>query len=208
MAPGALRATSETNKIFGSGLSNGSVIGQSPAVNGLPIDSSWIATYQDQGIVGDVLEGVMFLVLLVRRLLRPRGPARAMALFLIMYCLFASFTETGMGEASTYLLDLTVAASLARRPLDSHTSERPVTSRRPVGSFTWTGPSGRIGADEPSGVELQGGLELVAAVAGAFTDDRRGGLLLPEAGGVPPEHRVGPAPDEAPAGGVRQVQFG
>ncbi len=102
----------ETNKIFGSGLSNGSVIGQSPAVNGLPIDGSWIATYQDQGIVGDVLEGVMFLVLLVAALLRPRGPARAMALFLIVYCLFASFTETGMGEASTYLLDLAVAASL------------------------------------------------------------------------------------------------
>ena len=35
-----------------------------------------------------------------------------MALFLIIYCLFASFTETGMGEASPYLLDLTVAASL------------------------------------------------------------------------------------------------
>jgi O-antigen ligase len=102
----------ETNKIFGSGLSNGSLIDQSPAVNGLPIDSSWLATYQDQGLVGIVLEGVMFLVLLVAALLRPRGPARAMALYLIVYCFFASFTETGMGEASTYLLDLTVAASL------------------------------------------------------------------------------------------------
>jgi hypothetical protein len=102
----------ETNKIFGSGLSNGSVIGSSPAVNGLPIDGSWIATYQDQGVVGDILDGVIFLVLLVGALLRPRGPARAMALFLIVYCLFASFTETGMGEASPYLLDLTVAASL------------------------------------------------------------------------------------------------
>jgi len=102
----------ETNMIFGSGLSNGSVIGQNAAVNGLPIDSSWIATYQDQGIVGVVLEAVMFLVLLGIALTRPRGPTRALALFLIVYCLFASFTETGMGEASTYLLDLTVAASL------------------------------------------------------------------------------------------------
>ena len=106
----------ETNKIFGSGLSNGSVIGQNAAVNGLPIDSSWIATYQDQGIVGVGLEVLMFLVLLGAALLRPRGPARAMALFLIVYCLFASFTETGMGEASTYLLDLTVAASLLVLP--------------------------------------------------------------------------------------------
>jgi hypothetical protein len=107
----------ETNKILGSGLSNGGVIGQTPAVNGLPIDGSWIATYQDQGIVGDALEGLMFLVLLVTALIRPRGPARAAALFLIVYCVFASFTETGMGEASPYLLDLTVAASLLIPPL-------------------------------------------------------------------------------------------
>jgi len=114
----------ETNKIFGSGLSNASVIGLNPAVNGLPIDSSWIATYQDQGVVGVVLEAVMFLVLLGMALLRPRGPARAMALFLIVYCLFASFTETGMGEASTYLLDLTVAASLLVIPSTARRSTR------------------------------------------------------------------------------------
>lgn len=28
-----------------------------PAMNGLPIDSSWISIYQDQGIVGEVLVG-------------------------------------------------------------------------------------------------------------------------------------------------------
>ena len=102
----------ETNKIFGSGLSNGSLVGSSPAVNGLPIDSSWILTYQDQGLVGMILEAAMFCVLLTIALLRPSSPARAIALFLIVYCLCASFTESGMGEASTYLLDLTVAASL------------------------------------------------------------------------------------------------
>ncbi|MGA8725267.1 MAG: O-antigen ligase family protein [Acidimicrobiales bacterium] len=102
----------DTNKIFGSGLSNGSLVDSSPGVNGLPIDSSWILTYQDQGLVGVVLEAVIFLVLLTIALLRPRSPARAIALFLIVYCLCASFTESGMGEASTYLLDLTVAASL------------------------------------------------------------------------------------------------
>lgn len=102
----------DTNKIFGSGLSNGSLVGSSPAVNGLPIDSSWILTYQDQGLVGMILEGAIFCVLLTIALLRRSSPARAMALFLIVYCLCASFTESGMGEASTYLLDLTVAASL------------------------------------------------------------------------------------------------
>jgi hypothetical protein len=103
----------QTNKIFGSGLSNGGVVGYAnPALDGLAIDSSWISTYQDQGIVGDVVEAAMFAVLLGAALLRPSSPARAMALFLIIYCLVASFTEDGMGNASAYLLDLTVAASL------------------------------------------------------------------------------------------------
>jgi O-antigen/teichoic acid export membrane protein len=102
----------ETNKIFGSGLTNDSLINQSPAFNGTPIDSSWLATYQNQGIVGWLLEGAMFLLLILTAALRPRGPTRALALFLIVYCLLSSFTETGMGEPSSYLLDLTLAASL------------------------------------------------------------------------------------------------
>jgi O-antigen ligase len=102
----------ETNKILGSGMTNDSVINQSPGENGLPIDDSWVATYQNQGIVGCVLEGLMFLTLLVAALVRARGPTRALALFLIVYCLFASYTDTGMGEASIYLLDLSLAASL------------------------------------------------------------------------------------------------
>ncbi len=108
----------ETNKILGSGLSNDSVVGaQDPTSDGLPIDSSWISNYQDQGIVGMALDGLTFLILLIAALLRPRGPSRAIALFLIVYCLIASFTETGMGGASTYLLDLTLAASLIALPL-------------------------------------------------------------------------------------------
>jgi hypothetical protein len=52
------------------------------------------------------------LSLLLIAAFRPRGPTRAMALFLLVYCLIASFTETGLGQASTYMLDLTIAASL------------------------------------------------------------------------------------------------
>jgi hypothetical protein len=37
---------------------------------------------------------------------------RALALFLVVYCLVASFTETGFSDASTYLLELTLAASM------------------------------------------------------------------------------------------------
>jgi hypothetical protein len=38
-------------------------------------------------------------------------------LFLIVYCFVASFTESGMGDASTYLMDLTLAASLLALPV-------------------------------------------------------------------------------------------
>jgi O-antigen ligase len=108
----------ETNKLFGSGMGNGGVVGaQNPAEDGLPIDGSWIATYQNQGLIGVVLEGAMFMVLLLAALLRPPSPARAMALFLILYCLVASFAETGLGDASSYLLDLALAASLLCLPL-------------------------------------------------------------------------------------------
>ena len=40
------------------------------------------------------------------------GIQRALALFLLTYCALASITETAFTDASTYLLDLTVAASL------------------------------------------------------------------------------------------------
>jgi energy-coupling factor transporter transmembrane protein EcfT len=96
---------SEPEILFGFGLSNNSF-------GGLPIDNSWLAVYQDQGLVGDVLSGLIVLCLLITVAFTPRGPARALALFLLVYCLIASFTETGLGQASTYLLDLTIAASL------------------------------------------------------------------------------------------------
>ena len=103
--------------IFGSGLSNDAVNGSSnPAMNGLPIDSSWISIYQDQGIFGDVLVGAVFLLLLLTALCRARGPTRALALFLIVYCMIAGISESGLGGVSPYLLDLTVAASLVTFP--------------------------------------------------------------------------------------------
>lgn len=108
-----------TQKVLGDGISNGSLNGQSfsggitaNAVDGLPIDSSWVLDYQDQGIAGDVLTGLMFVVLLAMAAFAPRGPRRAIALFLLLYCLVASFTEDGAGIASQYAMDMTVAASL------------------------------------------------------------------------------------------------
>jgi O-Antigen ligase len=103
-------------EIFGFGLSNDSF-------NGLPIDSNWLASYQTQGLYGVVLCVMMLLFLLVTAYFTPRGVERALALFLVTYCLIASFTEVGFTDASTYLLELTLAASLlvpsasGRRPI-------------------------------------------------------------------------------------------
>ncbi len=100
----------EVNTWFGYGLSNDSF-------NGLSIDSSWLSTYQDQGLVGDLIDGLVLLALLIVALTRPRGPGKAIALFLIVYCAIASYTETGLGQPSTYLLDLAVAMSVLMPPL-------------------------------------------------------------------------------------------
>jgi hypothetical protein len=93
------------DQLFGSGMSDQSF-------QGLPIDSNWIATYLDQGWFGIVVQASIIAILLLMAATRERGPQRAAALFLIMYCLVASFTETGLGAPSAYMLDLTVAAAL------------------------------------------------------------------------------------------------
>jgi len=92
-------------EIFGFGLSNGTI-------DGLPIDSNWLVAYLEQGIVGVILCALMWLFLLVTAFFQPSGTRRALALFLITYTLVASFTQVGFAQATTYLLELTLAASL------------------------------------------------------------------------------------------------
>jgi hypothetical protein len=96
-------------ELFGSGLGNKSF-------DGLPIDSNWVATNLELGRLGVALVIAMLLALFLAAVSRPAGPRRAIALFLVVYCLAASFTETGLGDASPYLLDLAVAASLVAGP--------------------------------------------------------------------------------------------
>jgi hypothetical protein len=55
---------------------------------------------------------IILIFLLVMAYFQPRGSRRALALFLVTYALVASFTEVGFTDASPYLLDLAVAASL------------------------------------------------------------------------------------------------
>ena len=92
-------------EIFGFGLSSASV-------NGLPIDSNWLASYMQEGLFGVVVCAMMVVWLFVTAFFQPPGLRRALALFILTYCLLASYTEDAFTDASTYLLDLTVAASL------------------------------------------------------------------------------------------------
>ena len=92
-------------EIFGFGLSNDSF-------DGLAIDSNWLASYQGQGLFGVVTCATMLILLLVTAYFQPRGVQRALALFLITYCLVGSFTEVGFTNVNPYFLELTLAASL------------------------------------------------------------------------------------------------
>jgi O-antigen ligase len=105
-------------EIFGFGLSNSSFDGRS-------IDSNWLASYQEQGLFGVAVCVAMLLFLIAAAYFQPRGVQRALALFLIIYCLIASFTEVGFTDASPYLLDLTLAASLLV-PSAERSPEQPV----------------------------------------------------------------------------------
>ena len=100
---------SSLEQAFGSGLSNKSF-------DGLSIDNNWLAVYLDQGWFGVALVALLLLVLIFLAVMHRRGVRRAAALFLITYCLVASITETGLGDASPYLLDLVAAASLLAAP--------------------------------------------------------------------------------------------
>jgi hypothetical protein len=97
-------------EIFGFGLSNASV-------NGLPIDSNWLSGYMQEGLFGVVVCASILVWLFVTAFFQPSGVRRALALFILTYCTIASFTEDSFTDVSTYLLHLTVAASLLAAPL-------------------------------------------------------------------------------------------
>lgn len=96
---------SRFEEIFGFGLSNASV-------NGLPIDSNWLSSYMQEGLVGVAICAAIVVYLLAACLFQPPDLRRALALFLVTYVLVASFTEDAFTNVSMYMLHLTVAASL------------------------------------------------------------------------------------------------
>lgn len=92
-------------EIFGFGLSNASI-------NGLPIDSNWLAAYMQEGLFGVVVCAMVVLFLFVIAFFQPPGVQRTLALFIVTYCMLATLTEDAFTDVSPYLLHLTVAASL------------------------------------------------------------------------------------------------
>ncbi|MGW3461037.1 O-antigen ligase domain-containing protein [Streptomyces olivaceoviridis] len=106
----APRTTGE--RFFGVGLGDKSF-------GGLPIDNSWLAVYNEQGLIGVCLVAAVLLVLGGVALLRPPSLPRACAIFLISYVAISSYTEAGLGDASPYLLHLALAASLLAAPAAS-----------------------------------------------------------------------------------------
>ncbi|KOU54019.1 hypothetical protein [Streptomyces sp. WM6378] len=117
----APRTTSE--QLFGVGLGDKSF-------GGLPIDNSWLAVYNEQGLTGIGLVAAIIIVLAGVALLRPPSLSRACAIFLISYCAIASYTEAGLGDASPYLLHLAVAASLLAAPAATAPPSTPTVPRR------------------------------------------------------------------------------
>jgi hypothetical protein len=91
--------------LFGYGLSNKSF-------NGLPIDSNWLAAYFDLGVIGVIICVALLVFVLISAYFQPRGPQSALALFLVTYLVITSLTETGLSDASVYMLELALAASL------------------------------------------------------------------------------------------------
>ncbi|MFF3408755.1 O-antigen ligase domain-containing protein [Streptomyces sp. NPDC002742] len=119
----APRTTSEY--LFGMGLGDKSF-------GGLPIDNSWLAVFNEQGMTGVALVAAIIIVLGGVALLRPPSLSRACAIFLISYCAIASYTEAGLGDASPYLLHLALAASLLAAPASTTPLPAPGFPRRRV----------------------------------------------------------------------------
>ena len=92
---------------------------------GLPIDSTWLTIYYEQGLVGVAIAILIVVSLLGIAILRQPSPARACAIFLVVYCVIASFTQTGLGDVSSYLLHYVLAAILLIAPTPSATSVMP-----------------------------------------------------------------------------------
>ncbi len=107
------------DRLLGTGLSD-------KAFGGLSIDSTWLSVYWEQGLIGVALVAAIFVGLVLAIVCARPSPGRALAVFLVSYLLLASYTEVGVGDASTYLLLAFLAAALV-----DHTGTTTTTGSHP-----------------------------------------------------------------------------
>jgi len=79
---------------------------------GLSIDSTWLTVFYEEGMIGVVLVVLIMVGLAGAALLRPPSPGRACALFIVVYGMIASYTQTGLGDVSSYTVHFVLAAIL------------------------------------------------------------------------------------------------
>jgi MFS family permease len=89
-------------RLFGVGYGDKSV-------EGLPIDGGYVATFHETGTLGLVVAITIMSVLALCAMLDRRPANRAVALFLVTFVAIASYTETGIGDMSAYVLHLVLA---------------------------------------------------------------------------------------------------
>jgi hypothetical protein len=113
-------------QFFGVGLTDKSW-------DGLSIDSGWLSVYHEQGWVGLFFGSALLLFLIAKIVLAPPGFARAVATFIVTYCLIAFVTEVGLGDSSHYLLHLAMAASILMVPTPDDRTFDPRDRRMALG---------------------------------------------------------------------------
>jgi hypothetical protein len=103
---------------------------------GLSIDSTWLTVFYEEGMIGVVLVVLIMVSLAGAALLRPPSPARACALFIIVYGAIASYTQTGLGDVSSYTVHFVLAAILLTQGAGKISDElvRPRTAVQPQGA--------------------------------------------------------------------------
>jgi hypothetical protein len=104
-------------ELFGIGYGDKSIYG-------LPIDNGYLAAYQETGKVGLVAACAIMVILLLKALAYPKTSNRALAIFLITYVAVASYTETGIGDMSAYVMHLVLAGAMVT-PIVIATTARP-----------------------------------------------------------------------------------
>jgi hypothetical protein len=82
------------------------------SIDGLPIDNGYLATFHEAGKIGLVIVCTAMAVILLRAFAYPKAANRAMSIFLLTFVAIASYTETGIGDMSAYVMHVLLAGIL------------------------------------------------------------------------------------------------